>query len=137
MKRVLKPISPDIKEYISGVQAFVEADTFSKHELWRRFAQQARFLDPNSSTVQFDWHDTGSGYFAQIGTFADEPVMISILTAMINNRKILFYYGSSRVVDYDLIEMWIKENLPESAKCPGQPRGHRYSDATNFINVIG
>lgn len=114
-----------MKKFLDGVVGVVEANHFEKHALWK--ANRAK-------TEERKWVENLSGYGVTVGHLAGRPVFISLITATIDDRKILFIHPTSKVVDWDLIEEWLRTNLPASAiKSNGYVN---LVDANNFHNVF-
>lgn len=117
--------SSDVIEYLDGVVGIVEANSFENMMLWERNRTQ---IEPKS------WVSSGGGYLVTMGEISSMPVCVSILSAMIDGQKILFWHATSKVVDHRLIDAWFKENLPKSAfRSDGYVNG---TDAMNFHNVF-
>ncbi len=152
-------VSDQIKEYLEGVVGVVEANSFEYHSLWERFATDASRHGRNGSRTfeyhslwerfatdasrhgrngsrTFEWNGNSSGYGCTVGHLDGRPVAISLLTSTVDGNKLLFWYATSVVVDYDMIDKWLNENLPESAFQVNMPRLLNKTDATNFINII-
>lgn len=115
-------MTDELKTYLGGVTGIVEANTFETMCLWREWTD-------NGDT----WVSTGHGYGPTVGTLADMPVCISLLTATVNGQKILFFEPISQVVDYRMIYAWLKENVPSALRKDGYLNK---TDAMNFPNVI-
>lgn len=112
---------PEITKFLEGVVGVVEATNCEKHMLW---AENRRHEKPRK------WIENLSGYGATVGSLADMPVCISLLTAEVDGQKLLFTHPTSMVVDHRLIDQWLKDELPETAM---RPDGYVNStDATNF-----
>lgn len=131
-------ITDDILKYLEGVEGIVEADGYTHHMLWQEFADDPTAIRYGpSERFRYSWKETGSGYGAFVGEVVDMPVFISLLTATVNDRKLLFWHATSQVVDHRLIEKWFTENLPTTAfRNNDSQEGINQTDATNFINII-
>jgi hypothetical protein len=114
-------LSDNVKTYIEGVVGLVEA---SREEYTMQYVRHV--MDKTGDWVKLDWKENTSGYGINVGTFAGREVWISINSAVINGRKILFWHATSSIVDYGLIDIWIETHF----------KGIKKTDATNFMNVI-
>jgi len=111
------------EEFLSGIVGVVEANRFEHMCLWKRYHQE----------LNYPWKDRLSGYGFTVGHLNDKPVHISLLTAVIKGQKLLFTFPTSKVVDHDMIDAWLKENLPEAILEDGYLNK---VDADNFSNVF-
>lgn len=111
----------EVEEYIKDVVGVVEATSFERSCLWERNKDRR------------EWKDRLLGYSVHAGKDADRPVVFSISSAIIDGNKILFIEPTSMLVDWKMIEEWLKTNLPKSAF-----RGEYVNkvDAMNFHNVF-
>ena len=125
----IAPISETVRDYLKGVEAMVEANSYEKHHLWADYSKQSHEagFGRAASTILFDWSSAGKGYFSCVGKFGGEPVMVSLLIDTINGHPVLFWYVSGTYADHDLADAWLKENVPNS---------HIRGDANGFINVM-
>lgn len=115
--------SDAVKEYIQDVIGAVEANNFEQLELWDRSSKEGAV-----------WKTTNYGYGVHIGDFHGRQIFISITTSVIDDHKILFYYPTSELVDWGMIEKWLKQNLPNTAF----DKNGRLNkvDASGFYNIF-
>ena len=97
--------SAEVAAYLAGVEGIVDANRFEQSELWKRFHKERGI----------PWEENLSGFGVTVGKVGDMPVSISINTAKIDGRKILFVEDTSQVVDFRMIDAWLVRNLPEAA----------------------
>jgi len=121
----------EIAKYLEGIVGVVEATRFEKHALWREYHYQ-----PREGFARYEWKDTGGGYFITVGHVVESPVCISIETSTVNGHKLLFWHATSQMVDHVMIDNWLKDNLPQSARQAHNPQYLNQSDPTNFHNVF-
>lgn len=114
---------PDVVEYLKGVIGVVDANSFENMSLW----QQNQIRD-NQRT----WEESRSGYLVTVGQMGDRPVCLSISYATIDGHKILFIDACSEVVDYAMVEEWLKKYLPETAWT--ERFSGKYINRTNAMN---
>ena len=72
------------------------------------------------------WKEDNVGIHATVGVVNDLPVCVDVRWSIVNGMSILFWSASSRMVDYDMIEEWFKENCNCDKK----------TDAMNFNQVF-
>lgn len=126
----------ELAKMFEGVQGCVEANSYEYHSLWKDYSKQYyESFKKIPDSVTFDWKSDGSGLGKAIGKVGGSPVFLSLRVAEIDGLKILFYDATSRVVDWEMVENYLIENLPESA-LRGDGRYLNKTDATNFSNVI-
>lgn len=112
----------EITTFLSDIEAIIECDSFSQHALWKEFHERC------------EWKQNLSGYGVTVGYLAEQPVFISILKAVVDSVTILFINPTSEVVDWRMIEKWLKKNMPATAY-----RDSTYlnkQDAQNFSNAL-
>lgn len=115
----------EMKEFLEGVVGVVEATSFEKMKLWDQYKNEKKV----------SWVESGTGYLETVGTILDRPVCLSMFTNVVDGHKILFIEATSQLVDWVMIDEWLKENLPESAF---QENGIYINkqNAMNFHNVF-
>lgn len=52
----------------------------------------------------------------KVGQIGDKEVWISPLAHIVNGRKILFVDATSSLVDWNMIEEYLKKNVPSAVK---------------------
>ena len=114
----------EMQKYLDGVMGVVEATNFEKHCLWENNQRSPR---------KRTWVETGHGFLEKVGFLADNPICISLLTAVVDDHKLLFTHPTSQVVDHRVIDAWMATHLPKSAYRDG--RINRI-DAMNFHNIF-
>jgi hypothetical protein len=117
-------------KFLEGVTGAVDADSYAQHSLWERYAEQAKKFFDTKGGRRFEWDSSRSGLLTCVGSYDGRECWISLSTVKIDGHKILFYYASGTFVDHDMVEEWLKANLPDTAR-----RSDGYlnkTDATNF-----
>ena len=120
----------DKQSQLKRTDYFVEASSFERSTLWRDWAKEATNAGLSSEMYkdrQVDWQQQSLGYGQSVGELDGRPVYISLNWATINGRQVMFWEPTSVVVDHDMIEEWLKENLPD---------GIEKSNAENFHNCV-
>lgn len=109
-----------IEGYTARTEYLVEADGFAKQELWARWHD--RYKVP--------WKDFGMGTSREIGRIDKRPVCVTVFWSQIGREKVVgFWHATSQVVDYVMIEEWLKKEFPRvGARCT--------ADAMNFHNIM-
>jgi hypothetical protein len=109
----------DMKEFLKDVTGVIEATNFEQYCLWKEY--------------KIVWVENLSGYAPVIGMLDESPVCISLSTAIVKGKKLLFIDPISRVVDYKMIDKWIKKNIPKTAYINGILNK---TDPMNFHNIF-
>lgn len=126
---------PDYKEYLKDVVGSVEATNYEKHSLWIEYSTDAaKHGWGTKDHIRFEWISAREGWLPRVGMIGDRPVCISTLIEEVDGKKLLFWHATSELVDYQMIENWLKEHLP-----PAAFRGDGYlnrTDPTNFSNIL-
>lgn len=104
--------------FLDGVTGAIEATSCEQHSLWERYTEYG-----------VEWKQHNVGLLETVGTLADMPVCISLHTTQIGGDKILFYHATSQVVDQRMINKWLEENLPTTAR--REDGALNKTDATN------
>jgi len=107
-------ISDDLKEFLSGVKSVVAASPFEYMTLWEKWSKT------------HDWKSDMGGYLVTVGHIGRRPTCISVRSATIGGRKVMFYEATSMLVDHKKIEQWLEKYLG----------GVHKTDADNFHTVI-
>lgn len=108
----------------------VECNSNEIQMLWEKFCKQS--MHQTDLTI-FDWEQINPGFLETVGHVNDDPVCVSVSWARINGFMICFYEATSNVVNYSMIDVWMKE------KCyPTWDKGTRYAhcDGANFHHVL-
>lgn len=113
-----------MQTFLNGVVGVVEANSFETMCLWKEYTEE----------LKKTWLENPSGLGQQIGILAGMPIFISLNTAIIDGKKILFIDPTSQVVDYRIIDKWLEENLPKTAYTL-YGRINK-TNAMNFCNVL-
>lgn len=119
--------SDQIKIFLNDVDGVCEATNTEKTYLWMVNKHSLYGQKPR------EWKELLSGYGVTVGYLNDMPVFISLLKDNIDGKNILFWFATSQVVDYRMINAWLEENIPERARRDG--RIHQ-TDAANFHNLF-
>ncbi len=100
---------------LSTTKAAVEANSFEKQALWKEYHEKLEWED-----------DTRGGPMVTVGTIDNRSVNISLLWSKLDGINVLFWFPTSQIVDYKLIEEWLKENCPREL----------FKDANSFHHVL-
>lgn len=96
----------EIKD-LNNVKFFVEANSYEQQSLWEH-CQAGK----NNYKMDIDWVQVMAGYGRVLGqiTSGEEKldVFVSFNFAKINGKLICFYYPSSRGIDHEIINKYIK-----------------------------
>ena len=126
ISKAIRVVDKDIITFMEGVEGVVEATDLECEHLYN--------LNADSENRR-NWRNIGGSFLVTVGHICDLPVCISLRTARIDYKKILFFYPTSGMVSYDMIREWFEINLPETAK-GNYPGGYNHTDATNFHNIF-
>ena len=108
----------DMEALFPLAHALVEATHFEKFALWKEYHHRKE---------EHLWVDHSQGFSLQIGTLDNRPVWITCWSAIIEGKFIVFYECTSQVVDWLMIETWLKANFKANIKMV---------DAMNFHNAL-
>lgn len=111
------------QEKINETMFLVEADDFSRLALWEKF------------NTRLDWKEDIRGFWTEIRTIDHRPICVSIFWAVIDGQRVAFYYGTSQLVDHEMIENWIKKTFNYPLAHCNAMNFHLCLDAINEANV--
>lgn len=107
----------------------VEATSEEQTMLWCEWSGDAanhRYGSPDHERAP--WEQIRDGWSHVVGELAGFPVVIVINFAIIYEELVMFYYASSRVVDHEMVESWLKNNVPSYLD--------NHTNSTNFGHCI-
>lgn len=108
----------------------VEATSEERTMLWCEWSSEAaghRYGSPDNE--RFPWEQVRDGWSHEVGQLAGFPVNIIVNFAVIYGELVMFYYASSRVVDHEMVEEWLRANVPAYRE--------NHTNATNFGHCMG
>lgn len=114
-----KKIGPhsSLEDMLQAAVYAVEANSFEYGCLWREYHHKVK------------WEEILSGYMPTIGRVDDRPVNLSIRVAYIDGQPVLFYEACSEIVDYKMVDAWVREHVLGDTKMTGCVNK---CDANNF-----
>lgn len=110
--------------FSGGIVGVVDATSFEQLMLWQ---------EEEKAALPKRWETINPGILETIGALADMPVCLSLSKVRVGGHLLLFIEATSQVVDHRMIDKWLEDNLPDTAKRDG--RVNR-TDAMNFHNVF-
>lgn len=114
-------------ERYKDVTVIVEATSYETLCLWEKWHQQKGYT----------WIQDMSGPLITVGWIQDRPVCIAPLVHIVNGRHIMFVEATSTLVDWDMIEYWLKENVPNACTRKGGGNLHlNKENAQNFHCLV-
>ena len=109
-----------LEDVYKDVHGIVEANSFESLELWKYWHQEKGYT----------WVQNNHGWLVKVGEIIKgKEVWISPLAHIVNGRKILFVDATSSVVDWNMIEDYLKENVPSAVT-----RNKIYLNKENAMN---
>ena len=105
----------------------VKATHEERNAQWCRMSTQSPFRYDLHDLRTVEWVQTSPGYSFEVGHLEERDVVVGLQWAYLNGALVCFWEPESRLVDYDMIEAWLKIKLPNV---------HTTSNATNLRNVI-
>lgn len=116
-------LDPYFKDLIKKCVGAVEATSYERHCIWAEYSPLSK------RRVSFSvktWIDNNTGVMFTAGTVGNHPVTIEMYFSYIDDQWVLFYNPCSRVVDYDIVNEWLKHELSHT----------KQTDAMNFHNIL-
>lgn len=120
-------VDQEMVDFLAGVVGVVEANSFEHLTLWQDNQRQPKPMA---------WEENRSGGpLVTVGELAGMPVCIALRVERVGGHSLLFVDATSQVVDHRLIDKWLLDNLPPTAR--HAPGGYiNRVDAMNFPNVF-
>lgn len=112
-------MSDYLPDFLNGVVGVVEANSYESMCLWREYHQERKLR----------WEQGLGGYLPTVGKIDGRPVCLSLFVNTIKGHKILFIEPTSQVVDWEMIDVWLKANL-----LPTAFRSNGYVNKQNAMN---
>lgn len=103
----------EVQKMLNLAQYVVEANSFERFACYLLYSNESAV--PYHKKISFK--QGTSGYGPQIGMVDNRPICISIIINYINNVPVLFFEGTSMLVDYKVIEDWLTIFCPAYANC--------------------
>lgn len=93
-----------LEECLAGADIIVEATNFEGSQLWKYFG------------IDLKWKQHTGGWLPTVGYIYKKPICISTMFATINNKFVLFWHPTSRMVDHAKIDEYFKKHCRENVK---------------------
>lgn len=100
----------------AGIVGIVEATSYEKFSLWMQHAKDG----------QMEWKQGNGGPLITVGTVDGRPVCLALLVDVIDGKKVLFIEATSQLVDWKLIDEYVKTTWPNVSR----------TDPMNFCNIL-
>lgn len=126
-----------VEQLLDKATFIVEASSFEQLMLWQQHARGSIFsvVDKNHNLAfeQLSWEQSGGGSLVTVGYHCRQPVCISLSWCRIDGQIIMFWEPTSRVVNHEMIEKWLKEHFTRK-----YDQGTRWAscDANNFGHCL-
>lgn len=88
----------------------VEATSYEQLALWREFSAESAQHGWGTGTAT--WKQDNWGFLSEVGQLAGFPVVVCLTFARIYGRLVAFYESTSRVVDHQMVEEWMRAHVP-------------------------
>lgn len=98
----------------------VEADSFATLRLWQDWSSEA-------TGNNCEWKQDSTSYVEEVGRIGERPVCAMISWYLIENIRVGFWEATSMVVDYEIIENWLRKRFKNVKQ---------KTNAINFHNVL-
>lgn len=128
------------KEFFENVVFLVEATSYEYHSLWADYSTEYLTLpyapkeDERLRNRRVDWKQESAGWTISLGVIDKRPICVSINYAILNGKRVMFYYGCSQLVDHQIIENWLKHFTSNIKWDNGVRWAH--CDAFNFHHCL-
>lgn len=91
-----KPLDYEVDPRFKDTEFLIEADEFAQFALWREWHGRVK------------WEEESAGLAYTVGEIGGSPVVVSCFWAKLNGHRVCFYNATSRVIDWEMIETWLK-----------------------------
>jgi hypothetical protein len=119
-----------VEERLERTSWVVEAGHNEQLLMWGRHWDNPNSKYPRSKVKS--WEQGQSGFMVTVGYFGEHPVSVDMQWEKIAGKWVCFYSPTSRVVDFEMIEKWMKENFE------GKTKDGRWAhtNGSNFGNCL-
>jgi len=124
---------PQLSNKLRNTDFVVEANSYERLQLWKEFSKEAQEQEDVRPRPRFKWEQESYGFMVDVGEVNGMPVVLSGFFALINERRIMFYNATSRMVDHRMVDAWLDENC-DPMYCGGSRKAR--TDAMNFGHVV-
>lgn len=124
-------MNAEIKQRLRDTKFVVEASSSEQQFLWEHYCKEAMYSIPQRN--KYDWKQLNPGWSETVGHISGRPIVVGINWAEVNGVLVMFWEGISQLVDYAMIDYWIR-----SVCSPTWDKGTRlaHTDAMNFHHVL-
>lgn len=116
------------EKYFKDVVFLVEATHTEKHFIWEQYYYNP---SPKFGRVINSWEDEMMGHCLILGTIDNRPIAVTFYYAKILGKRVMFYEGTSQLVDHEMIKSWLKHFTLDKVRWDGNTRW-AHCDAMNF-----
>lgn len=119
------PVNP-IDPRFDSVVYFVHANSYETLTLWQHYARENKFYGFDKVDFpKINWVQDGRGFSMTIGHIdKDKPVHVAFFFQTLDGYNICTWEATSRYVDFDLIDEWFDEFLPDVGRTNCMNFGH-------------
>jgi hypothetical protein len=121
--------SDTAEERLKRTVFIVEADSYAQQHIWSDYADNSR--NPINKDKVFKFEQM-HGWLVHVGRFARHDIYVSMSWTKINGFLVMFYYPTSRIVDHNVVEAWLKKHF--DGKYDGDRRAQ--CDASNAFHCL-
>lgn len=113
-------------ELYKDVTAIVEVTRYEVLCLWEKWHDQKGYT----------WVSSTGGPLITVGHINDRPICIAPIVQIVNGKHIMFLETTSTLVDWDMIEEWLKENCPNASTRKGGGNLHLNKENANNFHCL-
>jgi hypothetical protein len=150
MKRLLKKVIDAIRDVPRKVDPTRDIDLFKEvvwlvqatdeeqFNLWEKYAHDSDHRVHKDICIK--WEQRNPGHSVTLGHLDGRPICVSVAYNYLNGKLVMFYDGTSQLVDWKMIDEWIEYH---AEKCLGWEKTWEtwpHVNAANFatcFRVIG
>lgn len=107
---------------IAQTKFLAEVDSFSYHCLWKEWHERVQWIAQDSGILQ----TVASVEIVHGDNLKESPICLSLRWGLIEGHLVCFWYPTSMIVDYQIIDDWIMKHF--DLECA--------ADAENFHSLV-
>lgn len=114
----------DLDKFLEGTVGIVKANSYEYLCIWKEYHETK------------SWDENLRSMFFGVGYLGDRQITVYMRVAKIDGQKIVFWESPSQLVDHAMIDKWMLDHMPGTARRDHDPEYLNRVDAQNFHNVL-
>lgn len=113
-ERLAKMNATRVDQYIQQTRVVVQATSTEQHDCWARTSSDSCWHCTPKDFPRMTWEQLNPAELRTIGHIQNRPICVSMTWARINGIVCCFWDGTSELVDYKMIEKYVRKLFVKS-----------------------